>query len=174
MSTPISTSMSTLPSRSSSGTYLTLPSPRAAMISELAQQNQQITRQRKVAIPLIHSRALSASNMVRSKGFFLGRSNGYLFFSLHFTITQQILATQNSSRCAEIDFQCLVGCLSKLYPFFIPLSFLVQNEKKGFGLTRYLFYFNKKYAIKDGRAQWSEGSQNPFGHTLRLIQLGTF
>ena len=93
MSTPISTSMSTLPSRSSSGTYLTLPSPRAAMISELAQQNQQITRQRKVAIPLIHSRALSASNMVRSKGFFLGRSNGYLFFSLHFTITQQILAT---------------------------------------------------------------------------------
>ena len=46
--------------RSSSGTYLTLPSPRAAIMSELQGSNS-ATRQRKVAIPVLSARAAVAS-----------------------------------------------------------------------------------------------------------------
>ena len=54
--------------KSASGSVLTLPccSPRAAMMSELAAQ-QPPTRQRKVTIPILHSRAANNASMVRSK-----------------------------------------------------------------------------------------------------------
>ena len=52
--------------KSASGSVLTLPccSPRAAMMSELAAQ-QPPTRQRKVTIPILHSRAANNASMVR-------------------------------------------------------------------------------------------------------------
>ena len=48
------------PVRSSSGTYLTLPSPRAAIMSEIMQSKQQ-QRQRKIAIPVLCARAVNSA-----------------------------------------------------------------------------------------------------------------
>ena len=49
------------PVRSSSGTYLTLPSPRAAIMSEIMQSNKQQQRQRKIAIPVLCARAVNSA-----------------------------------------------------------------------------------------------------------------
>ena len=52
------------PVRSSSGTYLTLPSPRAAIMSEIMQgqsQKGQHQRQRKIAIPVLCARAVNSA-----------------------------------------------------------------------------------------------------------------
>ena len=50
------------PVRSCSGTYLTLPSPRAAIMSEIMQQqgHQKQQRQRKIAIPVLCARAVNS------------------------------------------------------------------------------------------------------------------
>ena len=52
------------PQRSSSGSYLSLPSPRGLIISELAQQSQQ-SRQRKVTIPVLNSRNAMVSYTIQ-------------------------------------------------------------------------------------------------------------